>query len=297
MTEDYHYDTPDISDNGSEKIHYDNLDFQLFCRKNFNPANSCFPGMTLHWHNDLEFIYVFEGETSYQLNGRRVLMKAGEGIFVNSNQLHLIISENSDCGLYCIIFHPTVLCSSKYIEEKFVAPIVANESIPCIMLSEKVSWQNDILQFQKKLYELSETENSETEMMQTLFALWTTLYKNLDLSENKERYDGSLNVVRQMLRFVHDNYKQKITLNDLCRAGGVGKTCCAELFRKYVSCSAIEYVINYRIKKSVELLLKTDMSVTEIALETGFSGGSFYAETFRKKLGVTPLEFRRREQK
>lgn len=100
-----------------------------------------------------------------------------------------------------------------------------------------------------------------------------------------------------MLRFVHDNYKQKITLNDLCRAGGVGKTCCAELFRKYVSCSAIEYVINYRIKKSVDLLLNTDMSVTEIALETGFSGGSFYAETFRKKLGVTPLEFRRREQK
>lgn len=294
MAEDYHYDTPDINDDGSEKIHYDDPDFQLFCRRNYNLANSCFPGMTIHWHSDLEFIYVYEGETSYQLNGRRVLMKAGEGIFVNSNQLHLIVSENSDCRLYCIIFHPTILCSSKYIEEKFVAPIITDESIPYLMLSETVDWQNEILQYQRKLYELSVSENRETEMMQMLFALWTVLYKNLDLSENRERYDGSLNIVRRMLRLVHDNYKQKITLNDLCRAGGVGKTCCSELFRKYVSCSAIEYVINYRITKSIELLLNTDMSVTEIALESGFSGGSFYAETFRKKLGISPQEFRKK---
>lgn len=294
MAEDYHYDTPDINDDGSEKIHYDNPDFQLFCRRNYNLANSCFPGMTIHWHSDLEFIYVYEGETSYQLNGRRVLMKAGEGIFVNSNQLHLIVSENSDCGLYCIIFHPTILCSSKYIEEKFVAPIITDESTPYLMLSETVDWQNEILQYQRKLYELSVSENREPEMMQLLFALWTVLYKNLDLSENRERYDGSLNIVRRMLRFVHDNYNRKITLNDLCRAGGVGKTCCSELFRKYVSCSAIEYVINYRITKSIELLLNTDMSVTEIALESGFSGGSFYAETFRKKLGISPQEFRKK---
>ncbi len=297
MAEDYHYDTPNINDDGSEKIHYDNLDFQVFCRRNFNPANSCFPGMTIHWHSDLEFIYVYEGETSYQLNGRRVLMKAGEGIFVNSNQLHLIVSENSDCRLYCVIFHPTILCSSKHIEEKFVAPIITDESIPYLMLSETVGWQNEILQKVREMYELSKNENSETEMMQTLFSLWTVLFKNLDLSEQREQYDGSLNVVRQMLRYIHDNYRQKITLKDLCRTGGVGKTCCSELFRKYVSSSAIEYVINYRITKSVELLLNTDMSVTEIALDSGFSSGSFYAETFRKKLGISPQEFRRVKKK
>ena len=45
----------------------------------------------------------------------------------------------------------------------------------------------------------------------------------------------------------------------------------------------------------MELLLDTDMSVTEIALSTGFGSASYYAETFRRKLGKSPKEYRKAE--
>ena len=286
-------DTPDINEDGSERLHYDDPDFQIFCRRNFIPANCCFPGMTLHWHADIEFIYVVNGRVSYQLNGEKVLMRAGEGIFVNAKQLHLIVSEDSECELYCVIFHPMILCSSKYIEGKFVEPIILSESIPYVLLSENVDWQDEILYRVRLLYELSLRKDSETEMMETLFGLWTVLFKNLDISKQHVSYDGSLNAIRHMIQYIHDEYMHKITLEDLCRAGGVGRTNCSKLFEKYVSSTPIDYVICYRLTKSVELLINTDMSITDIALGVGFSNSSFFAETFRKKLGMTPQEFRK----
>lgn len=285
--------TPEINTDGSERLHYDDPDFQMFCHRNFIRANEIFPGMTIHWHADIEFIYVAEGCVSYQLNDKKVLMKAGEGIFVNSGQLHLIISENSDCILYCLIFHPMLLCSSKHIENKYVAPVIRNDAVPYLMLSESIPWQKEILQHICSLYHLSQSGSKEMEMMKTLFELWNVLFCNLDMSEHKTGYYGGLDAIRQMIRFIHDEYKNKITLDDLCRAGGVGRTNCSKLFEKYVSSTPIDYVISYRITKSTALLLNTDLSITQIALESGFSSASFFTETFRKKIGLTPQEFRK----
>ena len=73
-------DIPDIKEDGSESIRYDDPDFPLFCRRNFIPANWILPGMTIHWHSDLEFIYVKKGSAFYQLNDCTVKMNEGEGI-------------------------------------------------------------------------------------------------------------------------------------------------------------------------------------------------------------------------
>ena len=56
--------------------------------------------------------------------------------------------------------------------------------------------------------------------------------------------------------------------------------------------SPVDYLRYYRIEKSLEILRGTDNTITEIAYETGFSGASYFAETFRKYIGCSPLQFR-----
>ena len=53
-------DMPDIKEDGSENIRYDNPDFPLFCRRNFIPARQILVGMSVHWHSDIEFVYIME---------------------------------------------------------------------------------------------------------------------------------------------------------------------------------------------------------------------------------------------
>ena len=287
-------DVPDIKEDGSESIRYDNPDFPLFCRRNFILSKSVFLGMSVHWHSDVEFICIKKGSAFYQLNGCTVKMTEGEGIFVNSRQLHMLISGEDDCLLDCIIFHPMLLCASRHIEEKYVHPVISNTSAPYILLHENVTWEKEVLTRLSFLYELSEKADCELEMLKVVYDIWKLLYTNLPgtTSENS-KYDGGFEITKAMIAYIQEHYKETLTLDMLCRAGGVGRTACTKLFQKYVNSTPIDYVRHYRISKSIELLQNTDMTITEIACETGFSGASFFAKTFKKTTGITPGQLKK----
>ena len=124
---------------------------------------------------------------------------------------------------------------------------------------------------------------------------YVILHERRSVSKNKQ-YDGGLEIIRRMILYIQEHYKERINLNQLCREGGVSRTACTKLFLKYVNVTPIDYVRHYRIAKSIELLQSTDKTITEIAYETGFSGTSFYAKMFRKITGITPRQLRKGEK-
>lgn len=289
-------DIPDIKEDGSENIRYDNPDFPVFCRRNFIPAGVILIGMSVHWHSDIEFVYIKKGSAFYQLNGETVKMNAGEGIFVNSRQLHVIVPGDENCELDCVIFSPIILCASKDIAENFVTPLISAEAAPYLLLHETVPWERKLLKNLSLLYELSLKENSKLKMMERIYRIWELLYENLPRKANADKKGKTKNegfeCIKRMIAYIQENYRENITLDSVCRAGGVGRTACTKLFSKYVNSTPIDYLRHYRISKSIELLTATDLTVTQIAYETGFSGASFFAKTFRKVTGITPCQLR-----
>lgn len=91
-----------------------------------------------------------------------------------------------------------------------------------------------------------------------------------------------------MIHYIHKNYASKITLSDISVTGKVGKTTCTSIFQKYTNETPISYLTNFRLKKSLELLLSTDKTISEICYQVGFSGASYYTETFHKAYGYIP---------
>ena len=130
----------DIKSDGSEVLHYDQPDFPVFIRKNIIPPNACFSDISLHWHDDLEFICVLSGDIGYYVDGEHVVMRAGEGIFVNARHMHLICNATLGCTLLCVIFPPTILCSTEYIASKMVNPILNTKELAYLSLSDQIPW-------------------------------------------------------------------------------------------------------------------------------------------------------------
>lgn len=64
------------------------------------------------------------------------------------------------------------------------------------------------------------------------------------------------------------------------------------MFKKHHLKSPIEYLISFRLNKSMELLQSTSLSISEIASRTGFGSVSYYIEKFRKQMGITPSQYR-----
>ena len=283
----------DIKSDGSEVLHYDQPDFPVFIRKNISPPNACFSDISLHWHDDLEFIYVLSGDIGYYVDGEHVVMRAGEGIFVNARHMHLICNADLGCTLLCIIFPPTVLCSTEFIASKMVNPVLNAKELAYLLLSEQVPWQKEILTEIKEIYDNSLQENGEPDIMAAIYRLWGTLYRNIDVKTVEKHKDENLILMKRMLDYLYENYDKKITLNDICAQAGIGKNKCTELFHRYTNMSPMDYLRNYRVEKGVELLRETDLSVTEIAYEVGMSGASYFAESLRKYRGCSPLQIRK----
>ena len=96
-----------------------------------------------------------------------------------------------------------------------------------------------------------------------------------------------------MTGFIQQNYASRISLKEIAAAGSVGISKCCKLFSRYFSQSPNLYLNQYHLNKSALLLRETDMTITEIALSTGFGSASYYAESFRKWAGMSPGEFRK----
>ncbi len=97
---------------------------------------------------------------------------------------------------------------------------------------------------------------------------------------------------QKMMGYISEHYMEKISLEDIAESANIGKTLCTKLFKKFVAKTPGEYLISYRITKSLEMLNSSDMSVTDIAYACGFNSASHYTKTFREMLGCTPLKYK-----
>ncbi len=278
----------------SEILHYDNPDFPVFVRKNYISKSEDLSEAFVHWHDEVEFIYVLEGAIGYLVDGERVLVQAQEGIFVNSRHLHRILKETEECVLICVIFPPVILCATKYISGEFVQPFLENKQPAYLKLLGSVEWQREILQEIECVYERSLKASWQMGALAKIYEVWSLLITHMECKDKaKGRMTDELMTVKTMIGYVRDNFAERISLKDICKSGNIGTNLCATLFKKYTNMSPVDYLRCYRIEKSLELLRDTDMTITEIAYATGFAGASYYTETFRKYAGCTPTQIRK----
>ena len=98
-------------------------------------------------------------------------------------------------------------------------------------------------------------------------------------------------ILEQELR---QNLSNQWTVEEMAALVGMGTTLFNEKVKNYSGFSPINYLINIRISEAIKLLKKPEISVTDIALDTGFYSSQHFSTTFKKLTGFTPSEFRKK---
>lgn len=247
-----------------------------------------------HWHDEIEFLYVLDGQHDYTVNGTQIHLNAHEGIFINSKRIHCNYSKAGEYSVFLyLLIHPSHLCASPYIEQKYIKPLMAQESNDYIILrNEEGDWTKQILDSFLSMAD-KPASTREIGLLEHSLGAIRLIYENVDIANQVNTADPvHLNIFQDMLQFVYDHYTEKISLEDIAAAGNVGKTLCAKLFKKYVQKTPGEYLIYYRIIKSTEQLSTSNLSIADIAYSSGFSSASNYTKTFREIVGCTPIKYR-----
>lgn len=125
----------------------------------------------------------------------------------------------------------------------------------------------------------------------------TNIWKNLIDNGFKLEYVQTEIVksqrMKQMLSWIHEHYAEKIKLEDIARAGQLSRSECCRYFKRYLKCTPVNYVIDYRIQKSLSLLQQEEYTITDVAYQVGFNSTSYFIKEFRSSIGMTPLAYKR----
>jgi AraC-like DNA-binding protein/ABC-type sugar transport system substrate-binding protein/GAF domain-containing protein len=159
--------------------------------------------------------------------------------------------------------------------------------------------QHDLRRIAQRSEELLRVIDSMVKLAQaetTLSPLALRAMGHAETGENgvgAARSQGDLALVQKVYDFVAAQYVTPFTRVDLARALGVSEAYVSRVFRRVTGNSLWEYVNQYRIGCACELLERTAMSVTEIALAVGYSDPAYFSRIFRSATGHSPQQYRK----
>ncbi len=288
----------DIKDDRSENVHYDFEEYPIYIRRSLLSTYHDFKAPA-HWHTDIELIAVLKGKMDYFVNGDIITMKQSEGIFINSRQLHYGFSKTKkECEFICILIHPLMLCVTQTMAQKYVVPVTKDDRAAYIKLSADEPWKQEVLGAILRMYHEKDTKTAPLTLTASFLKIWSLIYERSKICVSTKKQNSDLIILKNMIGYIQKFYSQKITLAAIAKAGAVGQTKCCKLFAQYTGTTPNTYLTQYRLRQSIWYLKNTDMTISEIAGAVGFSGSSYYAESFRKWCGRSPSEYRRQgEQK
>ena len=253
-----------------------------------------------HWHPEIELTLILKGEIIYQVNSKTYHLHQGDGLFCNSNALHAgHMYEGKDCHYLSTTFAPRLLYgfSNSIIQTKYVDPILTDMQLASELFSPSNANQKSVTDAMYQIFNLSQhkTETYEMEIQSLLLSIWIQIYRNASWSDQDENFAAARDVerLRILLDYIHKHYMEHITLEDLAAQINICKSECCRFFKKCMNESLFDYLLDYRIEKSLPLLLEGNGSVTAIAEQTGFASPAYFAKIFRKQMGCSPSEYRR----
>ncbi|MCP3809968.1 AraC family transcriptional regulator [Paenibacillus sp. Lou8.1] len=251
-----------------------------------------------HWHDSIEISYVLSGKIdNIYIDGASYSSKEGDIVLINSNAIHSF-SVAKGQGREAI----TVLIPSEFVNGS--NPI----SFDCISIFETN---------EQRLQHFAELRD----LLNTLFAAYlnqhndplahihlTSLsYKLVYLllmhfkmdhesirGFNSDKYLERLTLITD---YIKKNYDQSLSLYSIAQVFGLSPEYLSRFFVKHVGMTLFQYINAIRLERSFRVLMNTDHSIIQIALEHGFPNEKSFARVFKKVYQATPHQYRKENKR
>ena len=267
------------------KIIFENGDFisesRVVVRCGKTPAGR---SSSVNWHEHLEFLYCAEGRGTVFMDDRQYPMLPYTLFSVGSQVIHSVYAE-TDMHFY------TIFINNDFFQMNGIDPSniafceysVADEELHEIVLRLAEAWQS------------TEFRQARLNRAATDFILY--LCENLMVdAEKKKRQGRSWERTKEVIIYLKNNFQRSITLDDIAKEMNINKYQLSREFKQMTGVSIFDFLNSYRCKEAKKLL-KAGSTVSEAANSCGFKNLSFFSKTYKKYIGVMPIETKRQSEK
>lgn len=254
-----------------------------------------FPSVSLHWHKDMELIYVKKGKGEIQMETTLFLGKPGDIFVVPPGTLHALRKAKGFSMEYeNIIFEMDFLGAgaADLCAGEFLVPLAAGKLLPPVCVQEQdeeyaalkqcLSQMEDLCESKEKGYELG----VKAAVLQMIFLLIRKYPRVKEVSSpDRER-------LKEVLKRIERNISENLTVTEMAEFCGWSDSHFMRWFKKMTGLSFISYVNERRLAAAAEALRKSDDKILGISQEAGFANLSNFNRQFKSRYGMTPKEYR-----
>lgn len=257
-----------------------------------------FPYVPLHWHDEMEIIYIKKGRGIITVDFVSHPVTAGTITLIIPGQLHSIEQYEQESMEYeNIIFHPNILLSRNNDtgNTDFLLPLLSGKlSLPSFYTPKSDGYQeiatcidanDNISRTNPKGYQLF--------VKSQLLMLFYILCSRCTPAATHPRERHSLEKMKLVLKYIENHYMDKITIADIAAEVDLSQSHFMKYFKQTMGTSFTSYLNEYRLTMASRLLISSDSSILDIAAEVGFENLSYFNRTFKKRFAQTPREYRK----
>lgn len=258
-----------------------------------------FQKVPIHWHEDIEMVYVKKGQGVVSVNLTEYEVEEGSIVLILPGQLHAIYTKELRRMEYeNIIFSPDLLRSGvvDICETEYLFPLFSGRITVPVHFKKGMEQYNEISGILDACDQIGKEkqEGSEFFVKSQLFLLFYILMNKCSCSGVRKVIPRDLDRMKVVMKYIQEHYSEKITIEEIAGEVGCAPSYFMRIFKKNIGMSFIEYLNDFRIDIGARLLKETSSSIMEVAMQVGFDNLSYFNRSFKKKYKISPGQFRKR---
>ncbi len=230
----------------------------------------------IHFHSQIEICIVEEGSVEALVNNSKRMLEKGDAAISLSYDSHRYLSSGD--ARYCVLILPRdisdkfyEIMQTKHLSSQFVCGSARRSDIMDCLSHIKSENANELFR------------------IGYIYLLLGLIKEELSGGPIKENADSEL--LSRLLLYIHKNYGKRLTLSSISAVFGYHPAYLSSYFKSAVGISFVRYINVMRLKNAVLQMQQAKQSITQIAMDCGFSSVRTFYRVFRQELGCSPKEY------
>ena len=244
-----------------------------------------------HDHSAVEVLLTLEGSVTYTVEDKLYHVRKGEVLIVPPDTLHsLSMGEGSSRYLFLFEADPLMAMRDlKAMASYFHKPFHLRDG------SDAHVRIRELLLRAREAYEKREMMWN-TMCYSCILRVYATLGQRY-LSGIKPRTGDNMRnmdseVINAVMTYINNHYREELSLEDVARFAGFSRYYFSRSFKRQTGYSFKDYLCQKRLQVAMDLLIRTNRSMRDVAIESGFGSVATFNRVFREKKGCTPTQYR-----
>lgn len=254
--------------------------------------------ITWHFHDCFEMLLLMDGSTAYEFSDNKTVeLPGGHFMVIPPGMMHRGLHDvRRPVRLTGIMFDPAVTAAALHTPFTAMDLIwLKSQFVACTMQSRRMSAElrNHVKAIPQ---DFSSLDLSSTSMVASLrLTVFSILLEAANQLVSTRTFEPKL-VVQATINFMESNLGETISIEEVAEAVHCSRARLFQVFKDSTGMTPNDYWQRLRIDRALRMLTGSKKSITEIAMDCGFSTSQYFSSVFRKYSGVSPTDYRKTEK-